>query len=79
MSLLQKGAAAFSILLFSSTAIAYDSEREYLLDLYYGVNIEVKESAGQYESSKNESLTAADAQPAAIHLDFPIADNQSAH
>jgi hypothetical protein len=77
MSLVTKGAMTLSILIMSSAAVAYESEREYLLDLYYGVDLEAKQRAEQAEQNTDENILTSDADTRALNLTFPIADNST--
>lgn len=75
MSLLRKFVLALCVLLFSSVAVAYDSEREYLLDLYYGNDLDANQMVDQAEQSVEEDLANLENKPVALSASFPIADN----
>ena len=77
MGLLKKCVLASSALLFSSAAIAYDSEREYLLSLYHGISVESEQFVEQAEQSKKENVLATETQAPVLEVSFPLADNHA--
>lgn len=77
MSLFSKSLMTLSILLFSSVTVAYESEREYLLDLYYGNDLKTDQLLDQSEQNTEENSLTAESRPGALNVSFPIAGNNS--